>query len=523
MNFKRVTYYIIAGLLLLFGACSKHPVTLCVLETSDLHGSFDPSAAGMAGYIRNVQEEYGSRLMLFDVGDYLQGTPAIYYSGHMDTTGKHLCAAFFDWFPYTAVTVGNHDIEAGMEVFSRVYRQTQVPVLSANIIRKSNGEPYFTPYQIFTVKGYRVAVLGLVTPHVSTWVAERLRPGLTFLSIEASAQYWVSHIRENENPDLVIGLFHTGSRGGAGGFLGNENAALWIAENVPGIDLICYGHDHRPALHQVVNKNNDTVWLMNPGAHGRSIAHAEITLAPGQPVSVHIKQKLVELRDLPPDKDYMEDFASYFKLAADYESKPIARILHTMESNDVFSGPCPWVDEVHRGQLALAGLGSDVLPEVSFASALQANAVIEEGQMFLKDFFTWFPYENSLCVVEMTGNEIKDYLEYSCDQTAIINFDTAAGILYTVYKDRPAGDRIIIHGMADGFAFVPERKYHVVMNSYRAQGGGGHLFNGPGWDAATASDRIVWESKTDMRKLLMEWEASRSPFNPEPLNHWQYK
>lgn len=523
MNFKRVTYYIIAGLLLLFGACTKHPVTLCVLETSDLHGRFVPAAAGMAGYIRNVQEEYGSRLMLFDVGDYLQGTPAIYYSGHVDTTGKHLCAAFFDWFPYTAVTVGNHDIEAGMEVFSRVYRQTQVPVLSANIIKKSDGEPYFTPYQIFTVKGYRVAVLGLGTPHVSTWVAERLRPGLAFLSIEASAQYWVSYILENENPDLMIGLFHTGAEGGAGGPLGNENAALWIAENIPGIDLICYGHDHRPALHTVMNKNGDTVWLMNPGARGRSLARADITLIPGQPVSVHIKQELIDVMDLPADPVYIQDFAPYFKLASDYESKPIARTLHSMESNDVFSGPCRWLDEVHRGQLALAGLGSDILPEVSFASALQPNAVIEEGQMFLKDFFTWFPYENSLCVVEMTGNEIKDYLEYSCDQTAIINFDTAAGILYTVYKDRPAGDRIIIHGMADGFAFVPERKYHVVMNSYRAQGGGGHLFNGPGWDAATASARIVWESKTDMRKLFMEWEASRSPFNPEPLIHWQYK
>ena len=375
---------------------------------------------------------------------------------------------------------------------------------------------------LFTVKGFRVAVLGLVTPHVSTWVAERLRPGLTFLSIEASAQYWVSHIRENEDPDLLIGLFHTGARGGAGGPLGKENAALWIAENVPGIDLICYGHDHRPAIHSVVNRDRDTVWLMNPGARGRTVARAEITLFPDKS-QVRIQPVLVDMKDLPPDREYMDDFSPYFKLAHDYEHKPIAEILHRMESNHVFSGPCSWVDEVHRGQLAMAGLGSDILPEVSFASALQANSVIEEGQMFLKDFFTWFPYENSLCVVEMSGYEIKDYLEYSADQTSIINFDTGAGILYTVYKNRSAGERIEIHAMADGFPFVPERKYHVVMNSYRAQGGGGHLFNGLGWDAATASARIVWESRTDMRKLFMEWEASRSPFNPEPLDHWQYK
>ena len=74
----------------------------------------------------------------------------------------------------------------------------------------------------------------------------------------------------------------------------------------------------------------------------------------------------------------------------------------------------------------------------------------------------------------MTGEEIKQYLEYSYDQTDIISFDSAAGIFYTVYKNRPKGERIEIHGMSR-ILFVPERKYKVVMNSYRAQGGGGHL------------------------------------------------
>ncbi|MFA7251832.1 MAG: bifunctional metallophosphatase/5'-nucleotidase, partial [Bacteroidales bacterium] len=86
-----------------------------------------------------------------------------------------------------------------------------------------------------------------------------------------------------------------------------------------------------------------------------------------------------------------------------------------------------------------------------------------------------------------------------------------------------AGERVEIHGLASGFDFSPERKYHVVLNSYRAQGGGGHLFRGLGWDASTAKDRIVWESPTDIRKIFMQWEASRSPFDPAPLNHWQYQ
>lgn len=504
-------------------SCTTKPVTLVVLQTTDLHGRFDTSMAAMAGYVREQRSVYGNRLLLFDTGDYLQGTPGLYYSSHVDTAGKHLCAAFFDWFPYTAVTVGNHDIEAGMTVFSRVYRQMATPVLSANIVHKSSGEPFFTPYRVFRIQGRKIAVLGLLTPHVSSWVAERLRPGLVFQSIEASAKYWIPLIREREKPDLLIGLFHTGAQGGAGGPLGSENAARWIAEHVNGIDLICYGHDHRQAVDYVVNVNQDTVWLMNPGAYGKNLARAEITLSSGKNRQIRVHAGLVNVSVLEPDQEYLEDFARYFQQARTYEQQPVAEMLSTMKSHVVFEGPSSWVDEIHRGQLEIAGLHTDILPEISFASALTSNAVIEKGQLYLKDFFTWFPYENSLCIVVMTGHEIRRYLEYSCEQTSVIDFDTAAGILYTVYRDRPAGERVEIHGLASGFDFSPERKYHVVLNSYRAQGGGGHLFRGLGWDASTAKDRIVWESPTEIRKIFMQWEASRSPFDPAPLNHWQYQ
>ncbi len=198
-------------------------------------------------------------------------------------------------------------------------------------------------------------------------------------------------------------------------------------------------------------------------------------------------------------------------------------MLHTLESRAVIEGPSRWLDEVHRGQLELAGADAGIRPDVSFASALTSDAVIEKGQLYMKDFFTWFPYENSLCILHMTGHEIKQYLEYSCTRTMVINFDTAAGILYTIHRDRPEGERIEIHSMADGQAFVPQKRYRVVMNSYRAQGGGGHLFEGLGWDDATASSRIIWESQEEMRTLFMQWEASRSPFSADLLNHWKYE
>ncbi|HOG25514.1 MAG TPA: 5'-nucleotidase C-terminal domain-containing protein [Bacteroidales bacterium] len=114
----------------------------------------------------------------------------------------------------------------------------------------------------------------------------------------------------------------------------------------------------------------------------------------------------------------------------------------------------------------------------------------------------------------------RQYLEYSCTRTLGINFDTAAGILYTIHRNRPEGQRTEIHSMADGQAFIPQKRYRVVMNSYRAQDGGGHLFDGLGWDESVASGRLIWVSRQDMRTLFMQWEASRSPFSADLLNHW---
>ena len=510
-------------LLILCISCTKQPASFFILHTSDLHGRFNESMAGLAGYIREQQTLYGKGLLLFDTGDNLQGTPGLYYSSHVDTTEKHLSSAFFNWFPYTAVTVGNHDIEAGIKVFSKVYRQMTMPVLSANIVHKSSGEPFFIPYHVFRRKGYKIAVLGMITPHVTSWVPEWLRPGLDFHSITASAQYWVPFIQEKENPDLIIGLFHTGARAEAAEPSGKDNAALWIAENVPGIDLICYGHDHKPTTHYILNTKRDTVWLMNPGAHGKKLSRAKVVLYPRKQKKARITAELVDVAGLDPDPGFLKALEPYFQKAREYEQKPIAELMHTLESRTAVEGPSRWLDEVHRGHLELAGTDTGIRPDVSFASALTSDAVIEKGQLYMKDFFTWFPYENSLCIVHMSGDEIKQYLEYSCTRTAVINFDTAAGILYTIHRDRPEGERIEIHSMADGQAFVPKKMYRVVMNSYRAQGGGGHLFEGLGWDDATAASRIIWGSQEDMRTLFMQWEASRSPFSADLLNHWKYE
>ena len=232
----------------IIASCSQKETTLTLLETTDTHGRYD-EFANDALIIKHMKDTLGDHLILLDNGDDMQGS-VFQYCSNQDAEHPNLVSEVLNYFPYDAVCVGNHDIEAGRKVFDRVYSEVTMPVLAANVIDESSGKPYFTPYIILNRDGFKIAVLGLLTPYVVTWVPDRLRPGLRFDNLEESAAKWLKIIQEKERPDLMVGLFHSGFEPQVQNLpadhpLGRENATKWVAENVPGFDIIFYGHDHR--------------------------------------------------------------------------------------------------------------------------------------------------------------------------------------------------------------------------------------------------------------------------------------
>ena len=117
-------------------------------------------------------------------------------------------------------------------------------MLGANIIDTKTNKPYLQPYAIFRRDGVKIAVLGLLTPAIPNWLNEELWSGLRFEEMVESARKWVKYLKENEHPDIIIGLFHSGLKGGIVTDKYKEDATLEIAETVPGFDIILYGHDH---------------------------------------------------------------------------------------------------------------------------------------------------------------------------------------------------------------------------------------------------------------------------------------
>ena len=505
-------------------SCAPKETSLTFIETTDTHGRYD-EFANDAHHIKKMKAELGDKLILLDNGDDLQGTVFQYCANH-DAEHPNLVSQVLNYFPYDAVCVGNHDIEAGRKVFDRVYSETQIPVLAANVIDETTGEPYFTPYIILERDGFKIAVLGLLTPYVVTWVPDRLRPGLCFEQLEASAEKWVNLIREKEKPDLMVALLHSGWEPMAQNLppdhpLGRENATKWVAENIPGFDIIFYGHDHRAKAEKIVNVAGDTVCVLNSGNRSQALAKAEVKLKKGQ--KPQIRMELISTDGEEKDTEFVAMVQPYLDRAREYQERIIAELPVDIHSDDAFKGPCLWTDEIHRCQMETVE-AEGVHADISMAAPLSNGKTINAGKLLVMDFFTWYPFENALSVMALTGKEVKDYLEYAYEmKNPIYNFDSGAGLIYEVYDKKPMGKRIKILSMADGTPFDMNKTYNVVMNSYRSMGGGNHLINGVGWAQEDIKNHVVWQSDRDLRSIFIDWAAKKGILDTESLNCWRIK
>jgi 2',3'-cyclic-nucleotide 2'-phosphodiesterase/3'-nucleotidase len=545
----------------------KESFTLQVVETSDLHGSIFPydfindktastSLAQVASYVREQREVAGQEVLLLDNGDILQGQPIVYYYNFEATEEEHIQASVMNWMGYAAASVGNHDIEAGHPVYDRIVDEFDFPWLAANAVDEKTGEPYFEAYTVVNMHGAKIAILGMITPGIPNWLPEDIWKGIRFDDMIETAEKWVPIIQEKEKPDLIIGLFHAGvdyTYSGSRDEKYNENASALVAEMVPGFDLIFTGHDHKDTNMTVTDPSGKTVHILGALNAGRTVAAASVGFEylPEQDdfaVSV-IEANTVMMDGYDPDPAFIGKFADAKLTVKDYVSKPIGEFTKTISTRPSMFGDSAFVDLIHDIQLEITGA------DLSFCAPLSLDAEIEEGTVYVRDMFNLYKYENLLYTIKLTGTEVKKALEYSYGGwfntmtgpddrlinykkddsgnliwddryntyetvTRYYNYDSAQGIDYTVDVSKPAGERLTIRGFSDGRPFDLDETYMVAINSYRGNGGGGHLTRGAGIDAEQLSMRINSSTVKDLRYYLLKTIENSGSVTPKADGNW---
>lgn len=556
---------VITGCLLVLGTSSANAMTtkektidLKFIETSDVHGSFFPydfinrkpkagSLARVATYVNKLRSQHGENVILLDNGDILQGQPVNYYSNYVDTTSANIAAQVVNYLRYDAQTIGNHDVETGHRVYDKWVSATHCPILGANVIDTKTNKPYLKPYTILKRGGARIAIIGLLTPAIPNWLGENLWSGLRFEEMVSSARQWMRVVKEQEKADIVIGLFHSGKDGGITTPHYKEDAALAVAREVPGFDVVFFGHDHTRYADAVTNSEGKLVACLDPANNAMSVAQADLQLVKkkGRWCVKESLWKLVDVADLPVDNDFVDHFSAFNETVKAYANRVIGTFENTISTRDSYFGNSAFNDLILNLELSITKA------DVAFNAPVSFDVAIKKGPVRVADMFNLYKYENQLFVMRLTGKEIRKALEMSYDlwvntmtspndhlllldsktrgdqqrlgfKNFSFNFDSAAGIDYEVDVTKPNGQKVKVLKMSNGEPFDENKYYKVAVNSYRANGGGELLTRGAGIAKDDLDDRIVWRSEFDLRHYLMEEIKRLGTLNPQPNTNWRF-
>ena len=535
-RFRLASAVSISFVALLFGLVScncsqlkdgESTITVCV--TTDLHGAYfqenydgSPNSASLAN-VSTAMESLradGAAPVLIDVGDNLQGDNAAFYYNYVDTASEHVFVSMARRLGYDAIVVGNHDIEAGHPVYDRLKKSHTAPLLAANAVHSSGrkaGRPYFTPYTVVRRNGLKIAIIGMTNANIKAWLGEEKWAGIDFLQISSVAQEWVDRVRGKEHPDLLVLAVHSGVGTGEGPDI--ENEALYLAASLQGVDLVLCGHDHRPRIETFDHADSSRTILIDAGTKARLLGVATIPVTvENHKAKVHPgNARLLDMRSFEPDSGFTACFASQFEAVRAYALRPVGELTAPLSFEDALEGPNAYMSLIHRAQLYYSGA------DISISAPLATRGFLPEGPVSFLDLTRIYKYENLLYTVELTGAQLQGYLEYSYDHWVrrdgpTYNYDSAAGIRYTVSRSAAYGRRVTILSMADGQPFNPKATYSVAMTSYRASGAGNLLSEGAGVDPDSL--RITATFK-DIRSLVGDY-LSQGPYTPTADGNWAF-
>ena len=548
------------ALLMLQPAMAKkktQTVTLRIVETSDVHGSFFPydfitrkpkrgTLARVSTYVNKLRAELGENVILLDNGDILQGQPTCYYYNYIDTESTNVAADVINYMHYDAETFGNHDVETGHACYDKWIKEVNCPMLGANIIDTKTGKPYVPPYTILNRQGVKIAIIGMITPAIPNWLTEDIWSGLRFDEMVSTARYWMDYLQKNEHPDVVVGLFHSGKEGGIKTAEYEEDASIRVAQEVPGFDLVLFGHDHTRHNEVVTNVEGKPVTCLDPANNAISVADAtiQLTLRKGKVISKTVSGNIVDVVDEPLDEAFMEHFKPHMEKVSAFVNRQIGVFKNTISTRDSYFGNSAFNDFILNLQLQITGA------DISFNAPLSFDASIKKGPVTVSDMFNLYKFENQLYVMRLTGEEIRKHLEMSYDlwmntmtspddhllllsestygdqqrlgfKNFSFNFDSAAGIDYIVDVTKPDGQKVKILQMSNGEPFDEAKWYKVAVNSYRGNGGGELLTRGAGIPRDELEKRVIWRSDRDQRYYLMKEIERMGEVDPQPNNNWK--
>jgi 2',3'-cyclic-nucleotide 2'-phosphodiesterase (5'-nucleotidase family) len=534
-----MTLVVLLALVLVARSFVPDRVQITILSTTDLHGNIDPidyytnkpdnrGLAKIATLIKRARKE-NTNALLIDSGDTIQGTPLESFHNRKNNAPPDPMMLVMNSLNYDAMTVGNHEYNFGLKVLEKARAEANFPWLSANTYDIAKQQPHYKPYIVKEVAGVKIGILGLTTPGIPNWDNPPNYAGLEFHEPITEARKWVAVLRDSEKVDVVIIAMHMGLgedlRTGevSPGQVSHENEAISIAQEVPGVDVIFMGHTHREVPSLYING----VLLTQANYWGKHLARADLYLQKNANGGWRVYAK--SARTLPAD-DRVEPDPDAVKIAQPYDKETQAWLARTigqsaeeLTAKEARFRDTAILDLIQKVQLE-AGKA-----DVSMVASFNSEARIAKGPVSVRDIAGLYVYENTLVVLEVTGQQLKDALEHSAkyfkayvpgkapsdlidEKIPAYNFDIAEGVTYDLDISKPIGERIQ-NLRFRGQPLSPTRKLRLATNNYRVNGGGGYTMykNAP----------VVYRSSEEIREMIIDWVERNKTVPVKPDNNWR--
>ncbi|MDF1509781.1 bifunctional UDP-sugar hydrolase/5'-nucleotidase [Robertmurraya sp. DFI.2.37] len=516
---------------------------LVILETSDIHGNIFPinygnqkkSNSGLAkiAHLVNEEREKFDYTLLIDNGDVIQGTPLTYHYAKFLSNKRNPLISILNHLKYDAAVIGNHEFNYGMKLLKEAVQQSHFPWLSANIIAEDNNKPVFgPPYFIKEFpNGLRVAVLGVTTHYIPNWENPNHIKGLLFIDTFESLKKWVRFLKENERFDLLVVSYHGGFErdiisGEATESLTGENQGYEICQEIEGIDVLLTGHQHRTIATEL-----NGVTIVQPGFNGQALGKVVLQFKHDHEKwqIVSKSAELIKVSESTPAENEVLALAEEFEQETQsWLDQPIGEIVGDMTISDPFlvrTGDHPLIEFINKVQMDAAGV------DISNTALFHNESPGFPEHVTMRDIVSNYIYPNTLKVIRISGQDIKDALEKCASYFTLndkqeiavnpfyiepkpqhYNYDMWEGIEYVLNISKPIGSRVQSL-TRNGEPLNLGGQYEVVMNNYRAGGGG---------DFEMFKDRpVLKEIQTDMTEILADYFLKRKTVTASCDHNWK--
>ncbi|WP_332693908.1 bifunctional metallophosphatase/5'-nucleotidase [Halalkalibacter lacteus] len=421
-------------------------LSLKVLHLNDIHASIGDFPY-IASYI-DSQKNKNDYFLHLNAGDMFSGDPVV------DLQQGTPIIELLNKLELDAVTMGNHDFDYGQEYTAAAEELSDFPWLSANtiVMDETNVIQQPKPYVVFDMGEITVGVLGLTQSPPST--APAGIKGLDFLDLKETIEKY-TFLRDEV--DVFIGLTHVGIQ-----------ADRMIAQQFDLFDLIIGGHSHT-VIEKPETVNQTAV--AQAGANGLYIGDVTIDFDRKSREVVNVDGILQSVEELQ-ERD--EKVQTMVKQYIDEMATTLQKVIGVTKTGLTRAGR-------NERDVPLGNFWTDAMRHMTGADiALTNNGgirdSIEPGEITSGDIYTVEPFQNDSVEFKMTGQAIKDVIEFSFKRGNQIDLQTS-GLHYTIFTN-DKGQYVGAELEVDNKVIDLDETYRVITNSYIASGGDGYHFEG---------------------------------------------